>query len=297
MAFLERSEGVKLNDMLFVIARRKEAETNMLMTFGEYRERVLYYWCQSMEGAAGHIEEILTGRQDKEAWATVSHGKDYAYDVRFCLGEQDLKDFLHGHFNSWPEWYLDVDRCSDACLRALGEYNFDRNGVSMGDTYRYEEREYPFGRGGLLQDFNGTGYRVMEFYNQDNLLLLNQETGSLLVAVDVKCYDRYPYAGKATEENRETGIKWGKAIYLNPVPSQIDFKALKEQYSGMEKGIIWQETDREIQGAVAKAGDLPMGSLGETIDRAMEVYRESRPDGSDGMQQTTRHPVPDGRGR
>lgn len=288
---------MKLNDMLFVIARRKEAETNMLMTFGEYRERVLYYWCQSMEGAAGHIEEILTGRQDKEAWATVSHGKDYAYDVRFCLGEQDLKDFLHGHFNSWPEWYLDVDRCSDACLRALGEYNFDRNGVSMGDTYRYEEREYPFGRGGLLQDFNGTGYRVMEFYNQDNLLLLNQETGSLLVAVDVKCYDRYPYAGKATEENRETGIKLGKAIYLNPVPSQIDFKALKEQYSGMEKGIIWQETDREIQGAVAKAGDLPMGSLGETIDRAMEVYRESRPDGSDGMQQTTRHPVPDGRGR
>lgn len=43
IVFLERSEGVKLNDMLFVIARRKEAETNMLMTFGEYRERVLYY--------------------------------------------------------------------------------------------------------------------------------------------------------------------------------------------------------------------------------------------------------------
>ena len=29
--------------MLFVIARRKDAETNMLMTFGEYRERVLHY--------------------------------------------------------------------------------------------------------------------------------------------------------------------------------------------------------------------------------------------------------------
>ena len=100
----------------------------------------------------------------------------------------------------------------------------------MGDTYRYEEREHTFERGGLLQDFNGTGYRVMEYYNQDNLLLLNQETGSLLVAVDVKCYDRYPYAGTASEENRETGIKWGKAVYLNPVPSQIDFKALKEEY-------------------------------------------------------------------
>lgn len=285
---------MKLNDMLFVIARRKDAETNMLMTFGEYRERVLYYWCQTMEGAARHIEEILTGRQDKDSWATIDHGKDYGYDVRFCIGEQDLKDFLHGHFNSWPEWYLDTGRCSDECLRALEEYNFDRNGVSIGDTYRYEERERPFGRGGLLQDL---GYRVMEYYNQDNLLLLNQETGSLLVAVGVKCYDRYPYAGRISEANRETGIKWKKAVYLNPVPSQIDFRALKEQYSKMRPEPARQETDRAIQEAVSKAGDIPAGSLGETIDRAMEIYQKSRMDGSDGTKQTTRHPVLNGRGR
>ena len=110
----------------------------------------------------------------------------------------------------------------------------------------------------------------------------------------MKCYDRYPYAGDASEENRETGIKWAKAVYLNPVPSQIDFKALKEQYSRMEKRLAGQE---KIQGAVAKAGDLPAESLGETIDRAMDVYRKSRPDGSDGMQQTARHPATDGRGR
>lgn len=287
---------MKLNDMLFVIARRKDAETNMLMTFGEYRERVLYYWCQSMEGAARHIEEILTGRQDKDSWATIDHGKDYGYDVRFCLGEQDLKDFLHGHFNSWPEWYLDTGRCSDECLRALEEYNFDRNGVSIGDTYRYEERERPFGRGGLLQDFNGMEYRVMEYYNQDNLLLLNQETGSLLVAVGVKCYDRYPYAGRISEKNRETGIKWEKAVYLNPVPSQIDFRALKEQYSKMRPEPARQETDRAIQEAVSKAGDIPAGSLGETIDRAMEVYK-GQIGSSDGTQRETRHPVLNDRGR
>lgn len=287
---------MKLNDMLFVIARRKDAETNMLMTFGEYRERVLYYWCQSMEGAARHIEEILTGRQDKDSWATIDHGKDYGYDVRFCLGEQDLKDFLHGHFNSWPEWYLDTGRCSDACLRALEEYNFDRNGVSIGDTYRYEEREHPFERGGLLQDFNGMEYRVMEYYNQDNLLLLNQETGSLLVAVGVKCYDRYPYAGRISEKNRETGIKWEKAVYLNPVPSQIDFRALKEQYSKMRPEPARQETDRAIQEAVSKAGDIPAGSLGETIDRAMEVYK-GQIGSSDGTQRETRHPVLNDRGR
>ncbi|MCI8914995.1 MAG: hypothetical protein HFF38_12970 [Lawsonibacter sp.] len=287
---------MKLNDMLFVIAHRQEAETNMLMTFGEYRERVLYYWCQTMEGAARHIEEILTGRQDKEAWATINHGKDYGYDVRFCLGEQDLKDFLHGHFNSWPEWYLDTGRCSDECLRALEEYNFDRNGVSIGDTYWYEERERPFGRGGLLRDFDGTEYRIMEYYNQDNLLLFNQETGSLLVAVGVKCYDRYPYAGKASEGNRETGIKWEKAVYLNPVPSQIDFMALKEQYSKMRPEPARQETDREIQEAVSKAGDIPAGYLGETIDRAIEIYK-CRIDGSGETQRETRHPALNGRGR
>lgn len=210
---------MKLNDMLFVIARRQDAETNMLMTFGEYRERVLYYWCQTMEGAARHIEEILTGRQDKDSWAKIDHGKDYGYDVRFCHGEQDLKDFLHGHFNSWPEWYLDTGRCSDECLRALEEYNFDRNGVSIGDTYRYKEQKHHIGQGEFLQDFGGIDYRVLECYSRNNMLLLNQETGSLLVAVDVKIYHRYPYAGKATEENREVGIKWKKAVYLNPVPS------------------------------------------------------------------------------
>lgn len=288
---------MKLNDMLFVIARRKEAETNMLMTFGEYRERVLYYWCQSMEGAAGHIEEILTGRQDKEAWAAISHGKDYAYDVRFCLGEQDLKDFLHGHFNSRLEWYLDTDRCSDECLRVLGEHNIDRNGVSMGDSFRYEEQESLFEQGGLLQDFDRADYRVLECYSQNNLLLLNQKTGKLLVAVDVKCYDRYPYAGRASKENRETGIKWKQAVYLNPVPSQLDFKALKEEYRERGMELVEKSTEEKIQDAISKAGDMPDGSLGEAIDQAMEVYRKSRMDGSGEIQQVTRHPTLNGRGR
>ena len=287
---------MRLNDMLFVIARRKDAETNMLMTFDEYREKVLYYWCQTMDQTVAYVEQILTQRRDRDVWSNVFHGKDYGYDVRFCLGGQDLKDFLHGHYNSWPEWYLDTDRCSDACLRALEEYNIDRNGVSIGDNYRYEERERPFGRGGFLQDFNGTGYRVMEYYNQENLLLLNQETGNLLVAVDVKCYDRYPFAGESSKENRETGIKWGKAVYLNPVPSQIDFRALKEQYSKMGQELAGQETDREIREAAAKAGDLPAGGLGETIDRAMEIYK-SQMDGSGEMQQVTRHPALNDKGR
>lgn len=42
-----------------------------------------------------------------------------------------------------------------------------------------------------------------------------------------------------------------------------------------------QKTDREIQEAVSKAGDIPAGSLGKTIDRAMEIYK-CRIDGSGG---------------
>lgn len=250
-----------------------------------------------MEGAARHIEEILMGRQDKEAWATINHGKDYAYDVWFCLGEQDLKDFLHGHYNNWPEWYLDTDRCSDECLRVLGEHNIDRNGVSMGDSFRYEEQESLFEQGGLLQDFDRADYRVLECYSQNNLLLLNQKTGKLLVAVDVKCYDRYPYAGRASKENRETGIKWKQAVYLNLVPSQLDFKALKEEYRERGMELVEKSTEEKIQDAISKAGDMPDGSLGEAIDQAMEVYRKSRMDGSGEIQQVTRHPTLNGRGR
>ena len=50
---------MKFSDMLLVIAHRQGAETNMLMTFDEYREKVLYYWCQTMDQAARHIEKIL----------------------------------------------------------------------------------------------------------------------------------------------------------------------------------------------------------------------------------------------
>lgn len=57
-----------------------------------------------------------------------------------------------------------------------------------------------------------------------------------------------------------------------------------------------QKTDREIQEAVSKAGDIPAGSLGKTIDRAMEIYK-CRIDGSGGAQQMTKHPALNGRGR
>ena len=57
-----------------------------------------------------------------------------------------------------------------------------------------------------------------------------------------------------------------------------------------------QKTDREIQEAVSKAGDIPAGSLGETIDRAMEVYK-GQIGSSDGTQRETRHPVLNDRGR
>lgn len=282
---------MRLNDMLFVISHRKEAETNMLMTFGEYREKILYYWCQTMDQTAAYIEQLLTQRRDRDVWSNVFHGKEYGYDVRFCLGEQDLKDFLHGHFNSWPEWYLDPDRCSAECLRALEEYNYDRNGVSMGDSFRYEEQERCIVQGELLQDFEGTRYRVLECYSRNNMLLLNQETGKLLVAVDVKCYDRYPYAGETSEENRETGIKWEKAVYLNPVPSQLDFKALKAEYG--EKGMepVEKSTEEKIQDAISKAGDMPAENLGEAIDRAMEIYQKSQIENSGETQQMTRHPT------
>lgn len=78
--------------------------------------------------------------------------------------------------------------------------------------------------------------------------------------------------------------------------SIYEVKELKEQYSKMKPEPARQETDREIQKAVSKAGNIPAGSLGETIDRAMEIYK-CRIDGSGGTQQTTKYPALNGRGR
>ncbi len=94
------------------------------------------------------------------------------------------------------------------------------------------------------------------------MLLINQETGNLLVAEGVKCCDRYPYVGETSEKNRETGIKWEKAVYLNLVPSRIDFKALKEKYGKQEPGPAEKSTEEKMWETIAKAGDMPAGSLG-----------------------------------
>lgn len=143
-------------------------------------------------------------------------------------------------------------------------------------------------QGELLQDFDGTGYRVLECYSRSNMLLLNQETGKLLAVVGVKCYGRYPYAGENSEKNRETGIKWEKAVYLGPVPSRIDFKALKEEYGKQEPEPAEKSTEEKMQEAMAKAGDMPAANLGEKIDRAMEIYHAG---GSGEEQRMTRHPT------
>jgi hypothetical protein len=59
--------------------------------------------------------------------------------------------------------------------------------VSVNDLafYHYERQPCVFKPGELLRNFNGNDYRVMENYGNNNLLLMQMNTGMFVVGVGV----------------------------------------------------------------------------------------------------------------
>jgi len=114
----------------------------------------------------------------------------------------------------------------------------------------------------------------MECYSRNNLLMMNMAAGTFLVAVGVSCYDRYPHAGKYTEENAETGIEWGHGHYLSGKLSDIDFAALRAEYCEPyeQKGTSFPIEIREV---LSRVENIEAETLGDAIDKAMEMYKKS----------------------
>lgn len=157
---------------------------------------------------------------------------------------------------------------------ALEEYNLDINGGAKGSMFHYEQREHAFQPGEVLHNFNGTDYKVMECYSRNNLLMMNMAAGTFLVAVGVAYYDRYPNAGKYTKDNAETGIEWGHGHYPSGKMSDIDFAALRAEYCEpyKQKGNSFSVEIREV---LSRVENIHAETLGDAIDKAMELYKHS----------------------
>ena len=267
---------MKIQDMILVIQNIKGKETNMLMTLEEYKEAYLYVSSLSREESA----ELLKGLFDTKfsepgsGWAERYITANKSYYAKFCSGSDELQCFLHGSYNDDKEFRFDRKESSVECLQALEEYNLDVNGGAKGFMFHYEQKEHEFKQGEVLHNFNGTDYKVMECYSKRNLLLMNLASGQFVVAVDTAFYNRYPHAGEYTKDNAETGIEWGHGDYLTARPSDIDFAALRAQYCEpyQQKGGCFSIEIREV---LSRVENIEAETLGDAIDKAMELYKKS----------------------
>lgn len=267
---------MKIQDMVLVIENTKGSEKNMLMTLKEYKEEYLFVASLSREQSAELLKELSDTRFSEagKGWAECYITANQSYYAKLCSGSDELQCFLHGSYNDDKEFRFDREKSSRECLWALEEYNLDVNGGAKGFLFHYEQKEHAFQLGEVLHNFNGTDYKVMECYSKNNLLMMNMASGQFLVAVGVAYYDRYPYAGEHTKENAETGIEWGHGHYLTAKPSEIDFAALRAEYCEpyQQKGDCFSIEIREV---LSRVETIEAETLGDAIDKAMELYKKS----------------------
>ena len=90
----------------------------------------------------------------------------------------------------------------------------------------YKELAAVYHRGQKLKNVDtGKEYMVLEKYADRDLLLVNLSDAEFMVALGTRTFRVHPEAG----EKRE-GIAWSHGVYLTAMPSNIDFRALREQY-------------------------------------------------------------------
>lgn len=267
---------MKIQDMILVIQNIKGSEKNMLMTLEEYKETQLFVSSLSREESANALKELLDTKYSGAGtgWAERYITANKSCYAKFCSSGDELQCFLHGIYNDDKEFQFDREESSLECMWALEEYNLDVNGGAKGVMFHYEQREHEFQPGEVLRNFNGTDYKIMECYSKNNLLMMNMASGAFLVAVETAYYERYPNAGEYTKDNAETGIEWGHGVYLSAKPSEIDFAALRAEYCEPyhQKGDCFPIEIREV---LSRVENIKAETLGDAIDKAMELYKKS----------------------
>lgn len=264
---------MRFDEMIMVIVNDKGNETNMLTTFQDFTQEFLYPFVGGVEDAVMLIKEL----NEKQGWAECYKAANKTVSAKYCSGQEELVVFLNRKFNDREDSRFDTSLSSDDCLALLDKYGMSTNGKVKPLLYHYEKKECIFKRGETLHNLNGTDYRVVEVFSPDNLLLINEKSGSYVVGCSVEYFMRCPkFKGKSGSEefdieNVEYGIEWGHGVYLSDKPSEIDFAALKKEYG--------QEQDKpgtfeiEVREILSRVESVSAENLGDAIDKVMERYK------------------------
>lgn len=222
---------MELNKIILVTENWKGTETNMLLTFEDYKARILLHAFEMPDAIADAVSDLYESLADKEHWGELYYAANKSVSARFCSGETQLRQFLMGDFNgTGQKVLLDEERCSTACKEALKAIEVGTDGRGAGLRYRYEPVEKDFSQGEVLHNLNGDDYRVIEKLSARNLLLMKERSGEFIAAIGVGFYMRFPKGELPAADNRVYGIEWDHGVYYGSIPSYIDFQRIREEY-------------------------------------------------------------------
>lgn len=264
---------MQISEMILLIRNDKGKETNMLITYEDFLNKWVFPFAEDNREIAQMVKDILFSKRRENEWREWYWAGNKSCYARFCSGFNELLCFLQGTHNDDKEWKFDEIESSKECLEALEARNICTDGSSYGLNYHYERMEREFRQGEILHSFNGIDYRVMEKYSKNNLLLMEENGGGFFVAVDTIFYCRTP-KNKNFLEGAEYGIQWGYSVQLSNTPSQIDFVRLRTEYCEPYR-LKGDTFSIEIREVLSKVKEIQADTLGDAIDRAMEMYKHS----------------------
>lgn len=208
-----------------------------------------------------------------DSWADWYHSANQSFYARICANSQEISYFLCGTFNDDKNFRFDEDISSKECLEELRSRGMTTDGKHTVGQYSYQELGRDLAVGEILHNFNGCDYKLLERFSKHNLLLMDISSGQFLVGIDTRLYLRQPKFAPEKQEG-EIGIEWGHGLYLSNMPSVIDFARLKREYSKPYQ-IEGREFDIEIREILSRVENIKADTLGDAIDKAMEMYERS----------------------
>ena len=267
---------MNVTDMILVIHNDKGNEKNTVMNLEDYLK---FIGADSMTNSlevAQLVMELCKTKTESNYWSEHYFSANKSVSVSICKNEQMLTAFLAGAFNDDKNWQFSVDKLSKDCERKMWFIGYDKEGKMSKEIPHYEKLDTVIKTGDIYHNFNGNDYRVMEKYSDRNMLLMDVNSGNMLVGKGVFEYKRVPKGEAIDDKDVINAIEWDHGIYLPNVFSLIDFKLLKENYSEIKEEISTDKEDQEfmveIKETLSRIEKLIAPDLDEAIRMAQEKY-------------------------
>lgn len=223
---------MKLKEILLATENMHGEEVNYLTTIEDYTKEWLIPCCESKEEVAEVIMQLFTSKPEHRNWTSIYATASKSVDVKFCQNESDLRLFLMGKTNSDNvKWYVDENKCHPKCKDILKQIGMGLDGRGSANSYHYERIYESLEQGLKIPNLNGQEFRILEKLSEENLLLMNHNTGEFLVGVGTRYYVRMPREEQENEAVKQYGVEWNHGVYLGNRLENINLMSIYERYA------------------------------------------------------------------